>query len=144
MGMYPGKLGEELDPIEVRILKLYGEGLWRWEIAETLHLSVHTIRKYEARIRRRLGATHTLQAMALAHPLVKKELLLLKMNRAQALGFFNLSQHLQLNAEIEITDQDNYGALIIKSEGRRYKLPEPGGVVELAPEPEAVEHTPSS
>ena len=136
MAMNPGRYGEELDPFEVRILKMYAEGLWRTQVAEATFLTVSTIKKYEARIRRRLGAKHMIQAMHLAAPYLHpaKENQLFEVNRPQALAFWTLAFRLPIEEQFEITDQDNYGALIAVSNGRRWKLPRGGGVVEIEQE----------
>jgi DNA-binding CsgD family transcriptional regulator/virulence-associated protein VagC len=142
MGMYAGKYGEDLDPFEVRILSLYAQGLWRQEIAEQFHYSVHTIKKYEARIRKRLGAVHMIHAIHLAYAAgvfnrPQPEVHLFSCNRPQALAIWNLSFRLPVEEQIEIFDTDNYGALMVRSNGKRWKLPQAGGVVPLADEVEA-------
>ena len=60
---------------------------------------------------------------------------LVKLNRAQALAFFNLSQRMPVAAELEITSADNYGALVVECDGNRYNLPRTGGVVPLPAAP---------
>jgi len=60
----PGSRADRLSPREVEVLQLMSEGQGPAEVADRLHLSVHTVRNHVREIRRKLDVSSQLAAVA--------------------------------------------------------------------------------
>lgn len=58
--------GDHLSQQQKRVLAGAAQGMLRWEIADMLHISEHTVRNHLHDIHRRLEARNTTHAVALA------------------------------------------------------------------------------
>lgn len=59
--------GGDLSPRELEVLQRLADGASTDDIAETLNLSVHTVRNYVHDLTEKLGATSRIEAVAIAH-----------------------------------------------------------------------------
>ena len=139
---------EPLTRREREVLQLRADGLDLVEAAAQLGTSRDTVAVQSKSIIRKLKARNFAHAVAIAYhngifrPVGRR---VIQINRAQALGVFNLSQQLPVNDEIEYLDQGNSGEVYVRAGARRFVLPRQGGYEALeAPAPMSVSHDPGN